>query len=82
VNDFVCCIVCHPRAVLRLLSISDVLVPFIGNIVNVDVASPDNERQQGVNRASTERQQSINRASTILGVASCMIQRLCYVIYP
>jgi len=50
----------------------------LGKIVNVNVTSPDNERQQSVNRASTEHQQSINRASTILGVASCMIQRLCY----
>jgi hypothetical protein len=64
VNDFVYCILCHPRAVLRLLSIIKVLVAFIGNIVNVNVTSPDNEHQQSVNRPSTERQQSINKAST------------------
>jgi len=62
VNDFVCCILCHPRAVLRLVSIIEVLVAFIGKIVNEDVASPDNEHQQSVNRASTECQQSVNRA--------------------
>ena len=33
-------------------------------MVNVHIASPDNERQQSVNRASTEHQQSINRVST------------------
>jgi len=63
-NDFMCCILCHPRPELRLLSIIEVLVAFIRKIVNVNVASPDNERQQSVNRASTERQQSVNRAST------------------
>jgi hypothetical protein len=40
------------------------------------------ERQQTINKASTEHQQSVNRASTILGVASYMIQGLCYNIYP
>jgi hypothetical protein len=42
----------------------EVLVAFIGKIINVDVASPDNEHQQSVYSASTLRQQSINRAST------------------
>jgi len=64
VNDFVCCILYHPRALLWHLSTITVLAAFMGKIVNVDVASPDNERQQSVNRASTERQQSVNRAST------------------
>jgi len=64
VNDFGCGILCHPRAVLRLLSIHDVLAAFIGNMVNVDVASPDTERQHSVNRASIENQQSVNRVST------------------
>jgi hypothetical protein len=82
VNDFVCCILYHPGAALRHLSIIEVLVAFLGKIVNVNVASPDNEHQQSVNRASTEHQQSVNRASTILGVASYMIQGLCYGIYP
>jgi len=50
--------------VLGLLSIIKVLAAFIGKMVNVDVASPDNERQQNINRASTEHQQNINRAST------------------
>jgi len=64
VNDYVCCILYHPRAALRHLSIINILAAFIGNIVNVDVASTDNERQQSVNTASTERHPSINRAST------------------
>jgi len=51
-------------AVLRHLTIIEVLAAFIGNIVCVDTASRQNERQQSVNRASTERQQSVNRAST------------------
>ena len=59
-----CCILCHPRAVQWLLSIIEVLVAVIGEIVNVDVASPDNEGQQNVNRPSTKRQQIFNRAST------------------
>jgi D-mannonate dehydratase len=77
VNDFVCCILYHPGAALWHLSIIEVLAAFICKIGNVDVASPDNERQQSINRPSTERQQSIkehqqsvNRASTIFGVAS------------
>jgi len=49
---------------LRLLPIIEVLVTFIGNTVHVDVASPENERQQSINTASTEHQQSINRALT------------------
>jgi len=49
---------------LWLLAIIEVLAAFIGNIVYVDIASPENERQQSVNTASSERQQSINRAST------------------
>jgi len=72
----------YPRAALWHVSIIEVMADFIGKIINVDVASPDNQHQQSVNRASTEHQQSINRASTILGVASCMIQRLCYSIHP
>jgi hypothetical protein len=42
----------------------EVLAAFIGNMVKVVVATPKNERQQSVNRASTERQQSVNRVST------------------
>jgi len=38
----------------------EVLAAFIGNIVFVDTVTPQNERQQSVNTASTERQQSIN----------------------
>jgi hypothetical protein len=40
------------------------------------------EHQQSVNRASTQRQQRVNRVSMILDVASCIIQVLCYGIYP
>jgi hypothetical protein len=61
---------------VRLLSIIEVLAAYTGNMVNVENASPDNEHQQSINRASTEHQQSINRASTILGIASCIIQGL------
>jgi hypothetical protein len=64
VNDFVGCILCNPKAVLRHLSIIEVLAAFTGKIVCVDTATPPNERQQSVNRASTERQQSVNRASS------------------
>jgi len=64
VNDSVCSILYHPGAALLHLSIIEVLAAFIGKIVYVDVASPDNERHQSVNRPSTERQLSINRAST------------------
>jgi hypothetical protein len=64
VNDFVCSILYHPGAALLHLSIIEVLAAFIGKIVNVDVASPDNEHHQSVNRPSTDCQQSINRAST------------------
>jgi hypothetical protein len=78
INDFGCCILCHPRAVVRLLSIMKELAAFLGNMVNIDVASPNIERQQSGNRASSQRQ----RASTILGVASYRIQELCYGIYP
>jgi hypothetical protein len=42
----------------------EVLAAFTGNIVCVDTATPQNERQPSINRASTERQQSINTAST------------------
>jgi len=134
VNDFVCCILYNPRAVLQHLSIIEVLSAFIGNIVIVNTITPRNERQQSVNTASTERQQSMNtestecqrlwvlhhvyskgsatayvhnqrigsrsvqmrswyghctclkmsvkRASMILCVASCIVQGLCYGIYP
>jgi hypothetical protein len=64
VNDFVCCIMYNPRDVLRYLPIIEVLAAFIGNILCVDTATPQNEHQQSVNTASTERQHSINRAST------------------
>jgi hypothetical protein len=64
VNDSVCCIVYHPGAAVRHLSIIEVYATVISKIINVDVASPDNERQQSVNRPSTERHQSINRPSS------------------
>jgi len=64
VTDFVCCILYNPRAVLRHLSIIEVLAAFIGNIVFVDTDTFQNERQQSVNTASTDRQQSINTVST------------------
>jgi hypothetical protein len=64
VNDFGCCILFHPRAVVWLLSIIEVLAGFIVNMVNVDVGSPDNESQQSINRVLTEHQQSMNRVLT------------------
>jgi len=81
VKDFVCCTLYNPTAVLRHLSIIEVLAAFIGNIVCVDTVAAQNERPQSVNSASTEHQQSVNRASTkcqpsvnrvstLLGVAS------------
>jgi len=93
VNDFVYCTLNNPRAELRHLCIIEVFAAFIGNIVCVDTVPPHNERQlivntmwtehqQSVNRASTQCQQSVNRVSTLLGVASCIIQGLCYGIDP
>jgi hypothetical protein len=64
VNDFVCCILYNPRAVQRHLSIIERLAAFIGNILFVDTITPQIERQQSVNTASTEHQQSINTVST------------------
>jgi len=64
VNDFVCCILYNPRAVLQHLSRIEVLVAFRGNIVIVNTVTPRNERQPSVNTASTERQQSMNTEST------------------
>jgi len=64
VNDFVCCILYNPRAVQRHLSKIGVLAAFIGIIVFVNTITPQNERQQSVNTASTERHQSINPVTT------------------
>jgi len=64
VNDFECCILYNPRAVLRHLSTIEELAAVIGNIVFVDTVTPQNERQQSVNTASTERHLSINPVST------------------
>jgi len=64
VNDFVCCILYNPRAVLQHLSIIEVLAAFIGIIVIVNTITPRNERQPSVNAASTERQRSMNTEST------------------
>jgi len=64
INNFVCCILYNPRAVLRHLPIIEVLAAFIGDIVCVDTATAQAEHQQSVNRASIEHQQSINTAST------------------
>ena len=64
INNFGCCILYEPRAVLLHLPIIEVLVACIGNIVCVDTATPQIERQHSVNRTSTERRQSINPAWT------------------
>jgi hypothetical protein len=42
----------------------EVLAAFLGNIVFVDTATPQNERQQSVNGLSTEHPHSVNRLST------------------
>ena len=68
VDKFGCCILNNPREVLRHLPIIEVLVTFIGNIANVDVAAPENERQQCLNTASTQPQHSANRVSMIVGL--------------
>jgi len=64
VNDFVGCIMCNPKAVLRHLSIIEVLAAITRNIVCVDTATLPNERQQSVKRASTEHHHRVNRVST------------------
>jgi len=58
INDFGCCIMNNPRAALLHLPIINVLATFRGNIVGVDVTTPEDEHQQSINRASTEHQQS------------------------
>jgi hypothetical protein len=63
VNDLVCCILYNSWAVLRHLLIIEVLAAFIGNIVCINTATPQNECQQSINRASNEHQHSINRVS-------------------
>jgi hypothetical protein len=78
INDFICSILYNRRAVLRHLSIIEVLAAFIGNIVFVGTVTPQNEHPQSVNRASSPRQPSVNRVSTLLGVPSCIFQGLCY----
>ena len=40
VNDFVCCILYNPMAVLWHLAIIEVLAAFIGNIVCVNATTP------------------------------------------
>jgi hypothetical protein len=53
--------------VLQLLPIIEVLASLVGTMVNVNIATPNNEHQQ-----------SICRVSTISGVPSCIIPWLCY----
>ena len=63
VKDSVYCILYNRRAVLRHLLIIEQLAAFIGNIMCINTATPQNERQHIINRASTKRQKSINTAS-------------------
>jgi len=58
INDFGCYILYNPRVVLLRLPIIKVLAAFRGDMVTLHVTTPENERQQSINRASTERQQS------------------------
>jgi len=48
-NDFLCCILYNPRVVLLRLPIIKVLAAFRGNMVSVNVTTPEDERQQSVN---------------------------------
>jgi len=71
VNDSGCCILYNPKAVVRHLSMIEVLATWLWIMVRVDIATPNNKCHQ-----------SHNRELTILGIASCIIQGLCYGIYP
>jgi hypothetical protein len=57
VVDYGYCILCNPRDVLQLVHIIGVLGSFVVNMLNIDVATPENECQQTVNRAQREHQQ-------------------------
>jgi hypothetical protein len=69
VNAFGCCIMYIPRALLQHMSIINVLAAVL--------CKCDRDMVH-----STYLKMSVNRASTILCVASCIIQGLCYGIYP
>jgi hypothetical protein len=43
INSCVCCIVCDPRAIVRLLRIIEVLATSKGNIVHDIVATPEDD---------------------------------------
>jgi len=58
------CVLCNPNAVLRHLSIIEVLAAFTGNIMLVNTVTPPNERQRSINRVSIQRQHRVNRVST------------------
>jgi len=58
INNYGCSIVYNPRAVLLRLPIIKVLATFRGNMVSVNVTTPDNDRLQSINIASTECEQS------------------------
>jgi hypothetical protein len=60
INNFGCSILYNSRAVLQHLPVIEVLGAFIGNLMFVDTATPQNERLQSINRSSTEYQHSIN----------------------
>jgi hypothetical protein len=64
INNVECGILYNPRVLLRDLPRVEEVISFIWNIVCVDTATPQNERQQSVNSASTEHQHSVNRVST------------------
>jgi hypothetical protein len=71
INDYLCCILYNPGALLLCLPLITVSAAFRGNIVSVNVTTPENEHQQ-----------SINRQSAILGLGSCLIPVLYNSSYP
>jgi hypothetical protein len=71
INDFHYCICDNPRPMLVHLPILEVLPTIVGNMLNVDIATPKNDHQL-----------STNRASAILIGATVIIRELCYSIYP
>jgi len=56
INDFHHSICDNPKATLLHLRRIEVLPAFMGNMLNVNMATPQHEHQHSVKRASTEHQ--------------------------